>query len=225
MNSGSGADKALGCAGVSVTSNPFGNLDWATTSPGGFDIGGWAIDPDTGSAIDVEVIVDGTKVATISAATSRPDVNAVFPAYPGNHGYAASVPAGPGSHVVCTRGVNAGPGTSTILACRNATVTGLPFGHLDGANRSASSVDIAGWVIDPDTIGAIDVHYYVDGAFGGVIGAADLRPDVGKVFPAYGAGHGYVFSAPVGPGAHQVCVYAINVGPPGGNPLQGCATV
>jgi hypothetical protein len=222
---GSGADKSLGCAGISITSNPFGNLDWATPTQGGLDIGGWAIDPDTSNAIDVEVYVDNAKVTTISASAPRPDVNAAFPAYPGNHGYTGSVPVGPGSHVVCTRAVNVGAGTSTLLACRNAGVTGLPFGHLDGASRSGSTAALAGWAIDPDTVNAIDVHYYVDGAFGGVVRAGDLRADVGTVYPAFGAAHGYAFSVPVGSGTHQICVYSINAGPPAANPLQACATV
>ena len=223
LNRAAGADKTLGCINVLVTSNPIGNLDMANPTRGGFDIGGWAIDPDTSDPIGVDIVLDGVTVSTLWTATSRPDVNAAFPGYPGNHGFAATIPAGPGSHYVCARGRNVGAGVTTTIACRAAVVTGLPFGNLDVANRSGSTVNVAGWAIDPDTVGPIDVHYYVDGAFGGAVRSDQPRGDVGAVFPAYGSSHGYSFSVPLSAGPHQICVYAINVGTPDVNPLIACA--
>jgi hypothetical protein len=64
------------------------------------------------------------------------------------------------------------------------------------------------------------VHIYVDGA-GRAVRAAGNRPDVGAAFPAYGTGHGFDASVAAGPGAHQVCAYAINVRA-GSNQLLGC---
>ena len=225
MNQAAGADRTFGCVNVPVTSNPIGNLDLVTPGRGAFDIGGWAIDPDASDSIAVDVVLDGTTIGTISAAAPRPDVNAAFPAYPGNHGYTASVPAGPGSHSLCVRGRNVGAGLTTTIACRTAIMTGLPFGNLDVASRSGSTASVAGWAIDPDSVGAVDIHYYVDGAFGGAVRTDQPRTDVGAVFPPYGSGHGYTFSVPVGAGSHQICVYAINVGPPDVNPLLACSVV
>jgi hypothetical protein len=104
-------------------------------------------------------------------------------------------------------------------------MAGLPFGNLDIANRSGSNLDVGGWAIDPDSVGAIDVHYYVDGAFRGAVRSDQPRGDIAAAFPAYGSGHGYSFSVPVSAGAHQICVYAINVGTPDVNPLLACWTV
>ena len=53
------------------------------------------------------------------------------------------------------------------------------------------------------------------------------RPDVAAAYPSYGAYRGYDAVVPSRHGAHTVCVYAINVSPPGtttaaGNPNLGC---
>ncbi len=50
------------------------------------------------------------------------------------------------------------------------------------------------------------------------------RPDVGGAFPAYGANHGFTGTVPLPSGAHQVCVYVINLGW-GGNQLISCRNV
>jgi hypothetical protein len=208
-----------------VSSNPMGNLDSATPAWGGFSIGGWAIDPDTTSPVSVDVLIDNVQVQTLSTTTARPDVNAVYPAYPGDRGFTAYVPSSPGAHTVCVRGTNVGPGVTTTIACRTATLTGVPFGNLDQASRSGNSVTVTGWAIDPDTSSPIDVHVYVDGGWGGLTRADRSRPDVGAAFPAYGSNHGYTLTLDVTTGSHQVCIYGINSGPGATNPRLNCATV
>jgi len=103
----------------------------------------------------------------------------------------------------------------------------VPFGSFDAAGPSVGSVDISGWAIDPDTNDPIDVHVYVDGQIAGAVRADRPRGDVAAAIPGYGDRHG--FSARlgrVGGGTHQVCAYAINVGPFGNdNPILGCRTV
>jgi hypothetical protein len=107
-------------------------------------------------------------------------------------------------------------------------LTATPFGSLDTAiGRAGRRVTVTGWTIDPDTNAAIDVHVYVDGAWGGAATADRKRSDVEAVVPGYGANHGYSLSiANLAPGAHRACAYAINVGPYGdSNPLLGCRDV
>ena len=103
-----------------------------------------------------------------------------------------------------------------------------PFGSLDGVKAAADrTVTVNGWAIDPDTNDPIAVHVYLDGAYAAAVSANQSRPDVGSAVPGYGDLHGYrtVLSG-VTPGAHQVCTYAINVGPYGTtNPQLGCASV
>jgi hypothetical protein len=105
--------------------------------------------------------------------------------------------------------------------------TAVPFGAFDGASPNVGSVDLSGWAIDPDSNDSLDVHIYVDGQILGVVSANVSRPDVAGLVPGYGDRHG--FSArlgQIGAGTHQVCAYAINVGPFGSeNPSLGCRSV
>ncbi|MEC5156077.1 hypothetical protein RCH23_003485, partial [Cryobacterium sp. CAN_C3] len=50
------------------------------------------------------------------------------------------------------------------------------------------------------------------------------RADIAAVYPAYGALHGLSEKVAAAPGAHNVCVYAINTGA-GGHSLLGCRMV
>jgi GH25 family lysozyme M1 (1,4-beta-N-acetylmuramidase) len=100
-----------------------------------------------------------------------------------------------------------------------------PFGSVDGVSRSAGGITISGWTIDPDTTSSIPVHVYVDGAIAGATLAGGARPDVAAAYPGFGAAHGYSFTAPVGPGAHTVCAYAINAGAGNANTQLGCRTL
>lgn len=102
---------------------------------------------------------------------------------------------------------------------------GNPFGRVDLARSEPGGVRLVGWAIDPDTAGSIGVHLYVNGRFAGATTASRNRPDVGRAYPFWGAGHG--FEATVGPGAGgpaQVCAYALNAGVGWTNPLLGCVT-
>jgi hypothetical protein len=105
--------------------------------------------------------------------------------------------------------------------------TATPFGSFDLAGANVGSVDVSGWVIDPDTNDSIDVHVYVDGQILGAITANGSRPDVAGLVPGYGDKHGFnARLGRVGAGNHQVCAYAINAGPFGNeNPNLGCRTV
>ena len=102
---------------------------------------------------------------------------------------------------------------------------GNPFGNLEAVTRIPGAVRLQGWTIDPDTTGAVDVHVYVDGNWGGQTTADVSRADVGAAYPGWSANHGFAVDIPVGPGAHQVCVYALNVGSGSTNPALGCRTV
>jgi hypothetical protein len=225
LDRGSGSDRSFGCTDIVITSNPMGNLDLVSPGAGGFAVAGWAFDPDSTDPTTLEVLLDNVKVQTIATTTPRPDVNGSFPGYPGNRGFATAIASGPGTHTVCVRGINVGPGATTTIGCRTALMTGVPFGSVDVATRGATTITVAGWVIDPDTANATDIHVYVDAAWGGAMRADRARPDVGAVFVAYGANHGYELTLDVAPGTHQVCVYGINAGVPNANPLLRCMTV
>ena len=204
-----------------------GNLDRAVGGLNQVDVAGWAIDPDNGTApTTVHVYIDGVG-HVLTADVVRPDLVGPFPLAGPAHGFQATLPAAGGTHNVCAYAINAGAGgINPRLACKTVTVRDAsPFGNLEAAAGVPGGVSVAGWAIDPDTALPIQVHVYVDGA-GVALTADGSRPDVGAAFPAAGPDHGFG-SALIGaePGSHQVCAYAINVGPGYTNPLLGCRTV
>ena len=130
-------------------------------------------------------------------------------------------------HTVCAWALNVvAAGTNPQLGCKTVTVpNGDPVGHLDGA-AYAGQIVTWGWAADPKTPSApILVHLYVDGKLA-TLGPANLaRPDVAKVFPAFGAIHGFFVGIPSTSGVHRVCAFAINARAGGNNPQIGCASV
>lgn len=101
-----------------------------------------------------------------------------------------------------------------------------PFGSVDAVTSPGpGQVRVRGWAVDPDTIGAIGIHVYVNGAYAGASTASRVRGDVGAAWPAWGPNHGFDVTVATGGGRNQVCVFAINVGPGTVNPLLGCAVV
>lgn len=100
---------------------------------------------------------------------------------------------------------------------------GSPRGQLDQLTTSNQKITVAGWAFDPDQSGPIIVQVYVDGQYAAMGWASSSRPDVASAYPAAGPDHGYTISATAGPGVHQVCVYAVNLGP-GEATTLGCTT-
>jgi hypothetical protein len=222
INVGQGGNSLLGCRPVAMAPNrePFGVVDWARGVPGGVEVAGWAIDPDTAASIDVHAYV-GSVGRAVSAAIGRPDVAAAYPGYGSAHGYIASVPAPPGPQTICAYGINVPAGPNPAVGCRAVSVPGgNPYGAVDLVAGGVGSVTVAGWAIDPDTADSTSVHVYV-GPVGYAVPAAAGRPDVGQVYPLYGAAHGFNAVVPSSSGPQNVCVYAINLGV-GGHQLLRC---
>jgi hypothetical protein len=204
---------------------PFGNLESVRTAPGSVTLGGWAIDPDTASSIDMHVYVDGRGYGAIRADQSRPDVGRLNPGYGDAHGYGTTVSGlSGGSHEVCVAAINVRYGANTWY-CRSVVLpSGSPFGNLESVSVSGTTATLSGWAIDPDVTGPIDIHVYVSGAWGGRTLANVPRTDVGRVHAAYGAAHGFSLQVPIPAGTSQVCAAAINVGA-GANTWFTCQTV
>lgn len=223
INVGFGANARLGCSSVTVMSgSPIGGID-AEVKSGKVRLRGWAIDPDTKESIPVHVYDDGAARA-ITADVVRPDVGAVYPGYGASHGIDSTFDTGPGSHTLCAYGINAGPGSNSLLGCVRVEVpSGSPFGGTDVA-IDGQNVRLRGWAIDPDTADPIAVHVYDDGVGTAVIAADNPRPDVGAAYPGYGVNHGIDTTLRLAAGRHEICSYAINAGA-GGNSLLGCQWV
>lgn len=199
--------------------NPIGSLDTAVRGPGMIGVQGWALDPNVTQPIAVHVYVDGRPVKAISANVNRPDVGGRFPGYGNAHGYSTNVGVGPGDHTVCTYAINVYNGSGNPqLGC--ALVRNTPFGSMDSAVPSPWGTSVSGWAIGRDVSSALAVHLYFNGRIVKAVSAGGYRPDVGKVYPAYGAGHGFTVNVPNESGS--LCAYAINAAGNGNNPLIGC---
>ena len=211
--------------GTAAVGNPFGNFEGARRIPGGVDVSGWAIDPDTTGPVTLHAYVDGRWGGAYTADASRPDVGAAYPQYGNAHGFAVRVPLGPDARQVCLFAINTGPGNSNPrLGCR--VVVSNPVGSLDAVSVAGPrQITIAGWGLDPDSTDPIDVHLYVDGRWGRSTVANTVRPDVERVYPGAGPNRGFATTLSVTPGRHQVCAYGINIGSGTDNPLFGCRTV
>jgi hypothetical protein len=220
-----GPDTNLGCRAVSTRDEgrePIGAIDRVTVVGTKATVQGWALDLDTSKPIDVHVYAAGTK-GIVPAWNPRADIAAAFPRYGANHGYDVTVDIGAGATSVCVYAMNT-IGANILLGCRAVTgVTGAPFGSFDAATTANGTINAAGWAIDPDTVGPIAVHVYLDG-MKQEFSASAPRADVARAYPAYGTGHGFAATLPAAKGVHQVCVYAID-DTAQFNPMLGCKSI
>ncbi len=210
---------------------PFGNFEELVPvrSPQpGLEYRGWAWDPDSPAPDSLAVYVDGSGVISASPTTvvPRPDVVLAYPGAGLLRGFDDVLALPPGPHTVCVFVWDVDIGQVPI-GCRTATVpSSLPVGHFERLWSSGTTVTLSGWALDPDTpLGQpVDVHVYVDGAWGGATRTGVVRDDVAAVYPGTGNLHGFTKSFTAGPGTHQVCVYAIDPTTRGNTPL-GCGSV
>jgi hypothetical protein len=204
------------------SSPPIGSVDRISRVQTQVTIDGWALDPDTSSSIGVHVYVDGAFATAVNANGNRPDLAGYGRGTA--HGFRATVNIGPGLHTVCVFGINNAAGVNPVLSCQWVNMTTWPTGSVDLLTQSGDGIVAAGWALDPDSSSSIGVHVYVDGQRVAVSTADDPRADVGSFFPGYGSAHGFTVRAAATPGWHNVCVWAVNVGP-GGSPQLACRVV
>lgn len=221
-----GANVSMGCRLVATTTgSPTGNLEAVAPGVGSGTFSGWVIDPDTIDPVAIHAYVNGRWGGAYVANANRPDVGRAYPGFGDDHGFQISVPMGGGSNTVCLYGITVRGGFNSLIGCRVVNAPGgSPFGNLEAASVTGSSVNLIGWAIDPDVRDSIDLHVYVNGRWGGAYLANLLRPDVERAYPSYGAGHGFALSVPLSVGSNEVCVFGINKGS-GFNDLVGCRTV
>ncbi len=235
INVGAGGHALLGCQQVTVPGSsdlgrpPFGNFEALSVSGNVATASGWAIDPDTSASVAIHLYV-GAGSAAYAADKERPDVAAFYPGFGTRHGFVEPLTLPTGTTNVCAYAINTGRGGHTFLGCRIATVKapsvdrGLkPFGNFEAVVPTTGGAIVAGWTIDPDTAGPISVHIYVDAASAAYL-ADDPRADVAAFYPGAGSNHGFGETVAMAPGAHRVCVYAINNGS-GGHSFLGCRDV
>lgn len=246
-NVAAGASVYFGCATATVAGlpadeaaahNPVGYLDSAaaaSTTSTTVSVRGWAIDPDAPTQpLGISATVDGRVAAlTNLAAEARPDVAAAKNSGP-NQGYSFDtvIPAN-GLHSVCVNAANVGAGAPVRLRCASVRVgpppltpaqiaAHSPAGALEAAGAlDANTMRVRGWASDPDNLGyPLTVQAFVDGVAHSPVQASVSRPDLAGNDKA-GANPGYAFNLAVGTGAHNVCLWASNIGI-GADQLLGC---
>ncbi len=233
INVGAGATSNLGCRSVTVAGPvdpgraPLGNFEALTVAGNVATATGWALDPDTGGAIKVQLNVAGA-ITEYVADKARPDVGAAYPQHGVNHGFAGTVTLPTGQSQVCAFAVNSGSGGNTALGCRTANVAEVdrgrdPIGFFESLSVSGNVATASGWALDPDTSSSIAVHLYINGS-GKEIIASRARPDIGAAYPATGPNHGFSEQFTLPTGTSNVCAYGINSGR-GSNPFLGCRSV
>jgi hypothetical protein len=226
INVGPGSHKIIGCRTIDARRNPIGVLDSVQVANNGIRVQGWALDPDTVDPLAVHVYVDGKLVKGATASATRADVGAAFPGWGDNHGFDVFVPnLWISEHDVCVYALNTGLGdVNPLVGCKRVRPAGEPFGSVDNLSARPGGINVAGWVIDPDTTAATQALVTVDGV-GTTLAANQSRPDVGAAFPGFGAGHGFGAIVPASPGVHNVCVWGINVGRGMSGRILACRSV
>ena len=227
---GPGSNRLLGCQTVaSYGGSPVGSIDSIVAGPGVVTVKGWAIDPDTADPIAVHVYA-GSSATPLTADATRNDVAAQYPQYGNRHGISAVVPVAAGYQTICVYGINVKTGGNILLgACQQVFVKAAkdpgtpPIGSIDSVTVKGDTVTVRGWALDPDTPDSIAVHSYV-GAAGAADRADGTRNDIARVYPGYGAAHGFTIVRKLPANGDNVCVYAINDGR-GANTVLGCTFV
>jgi hypothetical protein len=228
---------ATGSSDVQALANslPIGSFDGLSfrgwKAQGWFYVlSGWAIDPDDAEPVTVHIYVDGAWFTSSDANGSRIDVGAAYPGYGDQHGFGGMFKGSEGRHEVCVYAIDHQVDASTPLGCRSVVVGNPPNGNFESATAVGSAVTVKGWAYDEDDQGdpaeihPVDVHVYIDGVWGGRVVTDRLRPDVVRRYPA-AKGSGFLGTIPTGPGAHEVCAYAIDTSYAEVNTPLGCHSV
>jgi hypothetical protein len=220
----------LGCRKIAVgIALPIGYWEGLAVHDDTAEIWGWALDPDNPAAQSwIQVLVDDQVDRSSATADSRRDVAAAFPGAGEWHGFGYPVRMGAGEHSVCVNALDLSDASKrTSLGCRKVAIqTAPPVGSFDALSATSGRLTAWGWVLDPDRptwVTSVDV--YVDGRPGGRIGTNQTRTDVGAAFPGAGNDHGWSYAQWTTPGAHTVCVYAIDIDLPLHNTGLGCRQV
>ncbi|MEO6504106.1 MAG: NlpC/P60 family protein [Jatrophihabitantaceae bacterium] len=226
---------------AATPSDPIGYLDQVIpTGSSAISVGGWAADPDNlALPLTVRATLDGVSAGQVITAVSRPDVVKARLTGP-TPGFAMTLAAQPGSHVVCVTAVNISAGGDTPLGCRTVVVPApigstptaaeiaarSPFGALEKVSASGNTVTLTGWAADPDNLAQpLKINAGYDGSAAAITSAkAVSRPDI-ALSKGVGGNQGYAVTITLRDGDHLVCAAAVNIGVGVNRQLGGCLRV
>lgn len=221
--------------GAGMSLDPVGKIETVVNGPKQVTISGYAFDPETAAPIDIHYYIGGpygvgSWGGAQSAATPNNTVAASYPSYGANHGFSIFLNGVTAPTEVCIHAINVGQGDSVLIECRVVSpASGLPLGNFEGLSVAGGVASATGWVLDPDDVGAVQIHAYVNGdhtsgVWAGAFANGTARADVERAYPAYGAQNGFQIQYQVPVGTSDLCLYAIDR-EGRGNTFLGCRTV
>lgn len=158
---GGGGNKDLGCRTVVHAVDPVGAFEAISSTELGAVVSGWALDPNTPSAVQVTLTVDGQVPAVLGsfrASAGRADVAAAHPAHGPNHGFSERLALSPGDHEICLTVVNVGLGKDQRLGCKRVHVAEVgptgAVGSVVPGSLPAGSVPLVGGAV-ADTVDTV----------------------------------------------------------------------
>jgi hypothetical protein len=196
----------------------FGGERSASNNSGLLDVAGWESMALTDAAEAVQGSTQGDLYAKWEG-LARQKIQALHDSSPAID--LPWYPGGGGGALACTS-VPSDPALGE--AGRN------PTGTFDLLELRGNQTRIAGWAIDRDAINGVVAIYASDNSQWGIVwhttGLANRsRPDVARAFNLAG-NFGFDFLVPwTGPGTHEICLTAINIGRGTGNRSLGCRRV
>jgi hypothetical protein len=111
----------------------------------------------------------------------------------------------------------------SAVSARIAPPSGSPIGNLERFSLSGDVLSVVGWTFDPDNPSAtVPIDLLIDGIPAVEWPASGVRGDVGAVYPAAGANHGFSATHQLPLGEHSICVVALNIGATGGHNWMAC---
>ena len=208
-----------------TTKDPYGVLDSLTSpSAGTIKVSGWAFDKDASSeSIQVKVYIGSTCLGTLTANSSRPDVNTAY-GITGNHGYAGSFTTTlTGTQTVTIKAVDLGTNKEVTIASKSVTISSSsavyttkynPTGCIDNCySNTSKTVRVTGWAFDKDASSeSIQIKVYIGSTCIGTLTADETREDVNKAYSITGK-HGFSGNLTTTlTGSRTVTIKAVNLG-------------
>ncbi len=122
-----GSYARLGCKDIHVSPDPYGSVDEVRRVPGGVQVRGWTIDPDTASSIEIHAYggtgapsVPTNPMTASTANLERPDLPAHYPDYGTKHGFDVLLPLPSSSQKVCVYAINNSPNShNPQIGCKS----------------------------------------------------------------------------------------------------------
>jgi hypothetical protein len=229
VNKLAGSDSTIRCVVVGALADPgpLGIAEAYTRVGSSVEVAGWALEGDSAGSINVTLSVNGAPITTVRAAEARADIARIYPGYGAAHGFHGSVGLTAGLNRICATAINTAAGANVTFGCTEVSVVDpVPLGNLDSAVRvGKSGVLLRGWAIDRDTAGPIPVLFFDNGRMASLANANETRGGLGLFFPGYGDQHGYSRTMTITKGRHNLCAYALNVGPGPAAAFLGCRSV